>query len=59
MHPGNHALITVVIPPGARDVALDFESPEYAQGKAISLMALLAIAGLFAWRLWKRRVAHG
>jgi hypothetical protein len=51
---GDHALITVAIPPGAREVALDFESPEYARGKLISLVALLGIAGLWAWTLLRR-----
>jgi hypothetical protein len=52
---GNHALITVVIPPGAREVALDLDSPEYARGKVISLLALLAIAGVFGWTVVTRR----
>jgi hypothetical protein len=55
VHRGNHALMTIVIPPGAREVALDFESPEYARGKVISLLALLAIAGLYGWTLVTRR----
>jgi hypothetical protein len=57
VHRGNHALMTIVIPPGAREVALDFESPEYARGKVISLLALLAIAGLYGWTLLTRRRA--
>jgi hypothetical protein len=57
---GDHALITVVVPPGAKEIVLDFESPEYARGKLISLLALLAIAGLFAWtHLGRRRTLHG
>ena len=60
VHRGNHALMTIVIPPGAKDVTLDFDSPEYAQGKVISLLALLAIAGLYGWTLvTRRRLAHG
>jgi uncharacterized membrane protein YfhO len=60
VHRGNHALMTIVIPPGAKEVALDFDSPEYAQGKVISLLALLAIAGLYGWTLvTRRRLAHG
>jgi hypothetical protein len=56
---GNHALITVEIPPGARQVALDFDSPEYARGKLISLLALLAIAALCGWAVFnRRRPAH-
>jgi hypothetical protein len=55
VHRGNHAMMTIVLPPGAREVALDFESPEYARGKVISLLALLAIAGVYAWSLVTRR----
>ena len=60
VHRGNHALIAVVIPPGAREIALDFDSPEYGQGKLVSLLALLAIAGLFGWTaVQRRRSGHG
>jgi len=52
---GDQALITVALPPGAREVALDFDSPEYARGKLISLVALLAIVGLWARTLVRRR----
>jgi hypothetical protein len=57
---GDHALITVALPPGAREVALDFDSPEYARGKLISLLALLAIVGLWSWTfVRRRRLANG
>jgi hypothetical protein len=60
VHRGDHALIAVVIPPGAREIALDFESPEYAQGQLISLLALLAIGGLYGGTLVaRRRAGHG
>jgi hypothetical protein len=60
VHRGNHALMTIVIPPGAREIKLDFDSPEYARGKVISLLALLAIAGLSGWSLvTRRRLAQG
>ena len=55
VHRGNHALMTVVVPPGAREVALDFESPEYARGKLISLLALVAIGGLYGGAVVLRR----
>jgi hypothetical protein len=54
---GNHALITLVIPPGAREVALEFSSPEYVRGKILSLIALLTILGLFAYAYRARRGA--
>jgi hypothetical protein len=57
---GDHALITVALPPGAREVTLDFNSPEYARGKLISLVALLAIMGLWSWTfVRRRRLANG
>ena len=57
---GDHALITVALPPGTREVTLDFDSPEYARGKLISLVALLAIVGLWSWTfLRRRRLANG
>ena len=61
VHRGNHALMAVVIPPGAKEIALDFDSPEYGRGKVISLLALLAIAGLFGvdGGRQRRRAAHG
>jgi hypothetical protein len=52
---GDHALITVALPSGAREVTLDFDSPEYARGKLVSLVALLAIAGLWSWTFVRRR----
>ena len=52
---GDHALVTVALPPGAREVALDFASPEYARGKLISLVAFLAIVGLWSWTVVRRR----
>jgi hypothetical protein len=55
VHRGDHALMTIVIPPGAREVTLNFDSPEYARGKMISLLALLAIAGLYGWSVVTRR----
>ena len=57
VHRGDNALITVVIPPGAKEVALDFESPEYARGKLVSLLALLLIAGVCVWTVLARRRA--
>jgi hypothetical protein len=59
VHRGDHALMTVVVPPGAREVRLHFGSADYARGKLVTLLALLAIAGLFGWS-WQRtrRSAH-
>ena len=54
----DHSLIGVVIPPGAREVALRFESPAYARGKLVSLISLLlALVMVIASGLLARRVA--
>jgi len=59
VHRGDHALLSVVLPPGAREVRLYFSSDEYARGQLVSLLALLTVAGLFAWSFaWRRRSAH-
>lgn len=49
VHRANHALVSVVLPPGAREVHLWFASPEYARGRIVTVVALLAIAGLLLW----------
>ncbi|MGI9040752.1 MAG: 6-pyruvoyl-tetrahydropterin synthase-related protein [Gemmatimonadales bacterium] len=59
VHRGDHALLSVVLPSGAREVRLYFSSDEYARGRLVSLLALLAVAGLFAWSFAsRRRSAH-
>jgi hypothetical protein len=58
VHRANHALMTVVIPPGAKEVTLEFDSPDYARGKLISLLALLAIVGMYGWTSMTRRHAR-
>jgi len=60
VHRGNHALLTMELPPGAREVTLRFASPEYARGRAVTLLALAVIAGLFVWSARRgRRAADG
>jgi uncharacterized membrane protein YfhO len=57
---GNHALMAVELPSGAREVRLHFASARYAQGKLVTLAALLVIAGLFVWSARRtRRATHG
>jgi hypothetical protein len=58
VHRGDHALMTVVLPPGAREVRLHFASAEYARGKLVTGLALLVVLGLFVWSARRRRGAH-
>lgn len=54
----DHALLSVDLPPGARDVRLTFASAAYARGKWISLVALLiALAALVAPMVRRRGTA--
>ncbi len=55
---GDYALISVPLPPGARQVALDFVSRSYTTGRIISIIALLATAALLLVPLVRRRPAH-
>jgi hypothetical protein len=55
---GDYTLITVPVPPGAREVTLEFASAEYRTGRWITWLALLIIAGLLAWPVVQRRRAH-
>jgi hypothetical protein len=51
----DHALLSVMLPPGAREVTLRFASETYARGKLVTLAALLATAALLAAPLWRRQ----
>jgi uncharacterized membrane protein YfhO len=44
---GDHALLVVRVPAGARRVELDYHSKTFARGKAIGLVALLLVLGAF------------
>jgi hypothetical protein len=51
------ALLSVVLPPGARQVGLHFHSAQYDRGRWVTYVALLAAAALLAWpqvRRWRR-----
>jgi len=55
----NEALLSVVLPPGARQVALHFHSAQYDRGRLVTLVALLLTAALFLWpKLVRWRRAH-
>jgi hypothetical protein len=51
---GDYALISVPLPPGARQVSLEFVSAAYQTGRLVTLLALLATAALLAAPLWRR-----
>ncbi|HEV8600112.1 MAG TPA: hypothetical protein VGQ69_12180 [Gemmatimonadales bacterium] len=41
-----HTMLSVLLPPGAKEVSLEFRSKEYQRGKLITLAALLGAAAL-------------
>ena len=57
----DHALLSVVLPPGAREVTLRFASAAYARGKLVTLAAVLVTLACWPRRWWPRRrsAAHG
>ena len=55
---GDHSLISVDLPVGAREVSLVFDSDTYAKGKMVSLVALMiAVAMLFVPLIARRKLA--
>jgi hypothetical protein len=52
-----HTLLSVLVPPGAREVAFEFVSPEYGRGRMITLLALGVL--LVAPRLRPGPAANG
>jgi hypothetical protein len=54
---GDHTLLSVVLPPGAREVRFHFASAAYARGKVVTTLALLIALGLMLHPLWTRRRA--
>jgi hypothetical protein len=55
VHRADYALLSVVLPPGAREVRLWFASRAYPRGKLVTGVALLATLALLAAPLWTRR----
>jgi uncharacterized membrane protein YfhO len=51
------ALLSVVLPPGARQVGLHFHSAQYDQGRVVTYLALLVATTLLVWpqvSRWRR-----
>jgi hypothetical protein len=61
VHRADYTLLSVVLPPRAREVRLWFASSSYPLGKVVTAVALLITLGLYAVPLWRRRpgTAHG
>jgi hypothetical protein len=54
-----NTLLSVVVPPGAKQVAFEFRSPEYVRGRLITLLSLAIVGGIFlAPRLRRRGAEH-
>ncbi|HET7599036.1 MAG TPA: hypothetical protein VFK09_02015 [Gemmatimonadales bacterium] len=58
VHRGDYAFLSVVLPPGAKEVGLEFASGAYRRGQLVSVLALLATAALLAGPLVARRRAN-
>ena len=55
-----HTLLSVVLPPGGKEVTLEFRSPEYQRGRLLALLSLLGVFALMAVpRLRRRGNSHG
>jgi hypothetical protein len=55
-----HTLLSVLLPPGAKEVRFEFRSPEYERGRLISLLAVAATLGfLIVPALRRRGTSHG
>ncbi|HEU5218607.1 MAG TPA: hypothetical protein VFU23_08100, partial [Gemmatimonadales bacterium] len=52
-----HTLLSVTVPPGAKEIAFDFRSSEYERGRLITLLSILAVVGLFLAPLVRKRSA--
>jgi hypothetical protein len=55
VHRADYTLLSVVLPPGTREVRLWFASSSYPLGKVVTAVALLITLGLYAVPLWRRR----
>ena len=56
----DNTLLSVVLPPGAREVRFHFASSSYPRGKLVTAAAVLISLALLAAPLWtrRRRSAH-
>ncbi|MBX3145724.1 MAG: hypothetical protein KF785_03050 [Gemmatimonadales bacterium] len=54
----NNTLLSVVLPASARDVVFEYDSRSYRRGRAVSLISLLGVVGIFAGAVVRRRKAR-
>ncbi len=59
VHRGDHAFLSVVLPPGAKEVRFDFHSADYRRGQLVTGLALLVVAALLSTPLWLGRRTIG
>lgn len=55
----NHAMLSVAVPPGAREITLHYVTPGYATGKMITAISLLMALGLMAFGRFRGRAVDG
>jgi uncharacterized membrane protein YfhO len=55
----DYTLLSVALPPGAREVRFQFASATYARGRMVTLVALLVAAALCGVPVWQRRRRRG
>jgi uncharacterized membrane protein YfhO len=54
----DHTLLGVDLPPGSREVRLQFKSTAYAKGKVVSIVALLLAVAMIVVPVIKRQTAR-
>ena len=59
VHRADNALMSVVLPVGAREVLLSFHDPEYGTGRLITWISLLLAAALMLVPMFRRRSPAG
>jgi uncharacterized membrane protein YfhO len=58
-HRANLAMLSVAIPPGAREITLRFDMDAYRQGKLLTLVSVLGVLGLVGAGWWRGRRRDG
>ena len=54
-HRANHAMLSVALPPGAREVQLKFVTPGYATGKGITALSTVLALGIIGFGTMRGR----